>query len=202
MRKWLRAENEASELSSFHRYSVVSKGLVYGLYAQGDIFAVFSKTVSQYMHQLFEVDGLSLEGLVSRAHFLAARAKAANPISVDLNIYGKRENACKAGDILSRFGVYLQQPVYGLEQFTYYNPHFLHVEEFLGRGPVQETPKFKIHTQTDPKAHEVNSNIPTTPEPEQGDTSTEISNVLSSLSHHAILSKKPGAMALKSDLKE
>lgn len=202
MRKWPRAENETSEFSPFHRYSVVSKGLVYGLCAQGDIFAVFNKTVSQYMHQLFEVNGSSLEGLISRARFLAARTKAANTISVDLNIYGKRENACKAGDILSSFGVYLQQPVYGLEQFTYYNPHFLHVEEFLGLGPVQETPKFKILNKTDTDARGVDSDSPATPVPEEGDGPVEISSVLSSLSHHAILSKKAGATSLRSELKE
>lgn len=84
----------------------------------------------------------------------------------------------------------------------YYNPHFLHVEELLGLGPVQETPKFKMDTQDVASDRGMVSGGPATPVNEQGDISTEIGNVLSSLSHHAILSKKAGTVALKSELKE
>lgn len=154
------------------------------------------------MHQLVEMGAIRLEGLISQTRFLAAREEAATTLTLDINIYGERENAYKAGYILSRAGVCLQQPVCGLEHHTYYNPHFLYVEDLLGLSPAQETPRFKLDTKTDPRAHEVDSSSPTTPEPEQGDTSTEISNVLSSLSHHAILSKKSGALSLKSELKE
>lgn len=166
------------------------------------IFAVFNKTASRYMHQLAKMGVIHFEGLISQARFLAAREEAATTLTLEINVYGEREDACKAGDILSRSGVCLQQPVFGLEHHTYYNPHFLHVEDLLGPSPAQETPRFKLDMKTDPRAHEVDSNSPTTPEPEQGDTSTEISNVLSSLSHHAILSKKSGAVELKSELKE
>lgn len=202
MRQWPRVEVEATEPSSFDRYPVVAQSLVYGLYAHGSIFAVFNKTSSQYMQQLVKVNGVRLEGLISRGHFSAACAKAATTISVEVNVYGKREEAYRAGDILSRFGVYLQQPVCGLEQSTYYNPHFLHVEELLGLGPVQETPRFKIETKIHMIASGACSSSPATPVPEQDDAPTEISNVLSSLSHHAILSKKVGAISLKSELKE
>ncbi|KAK7715571.1 hypothetical protein SLS63_011476 [Diaporthe eres] len=154
------------------------------------------------MHQLVEVDGLRLEGLIGRGQFQAARAKAATTISVDVNVYGKREDAYRVGDILSSFGVYLQQPVCGLEQSTYYNPHFLHVEELLGLGPVQETPKFKFETKAEMNARGADTNSTATPVPEEGDARTEISNVLSSLTHHAILGKKAGTVALKSELKE
>lgn len=202
MRQWPEAENETRELSSFYCYSVISKGLVYGLCAHGDIFSVFNKTASQYMRQLVEVDGLRLEGVIGRGQFLAARAKVATTISVDVNVYGKREDAYRVGDILSSFGVYLQQPACGLEQSTYYNPHFLHVEELLGLGPVQETPKVKIDTKAEMNARGANTNSTATPIPEQGDAPIEISNVLSSLTHHAILGKKAGTVALKSELKE
>lgn len=202
MRKWPAAENETTEVPAFYRYPVVAQGLVHGLCTHHDIFAVFNKTASQYLHQLVEMDGVRLEGLISRGQFLAARAKDETAIPVDVNIYGKREDACNVGDVLSRFGVYLQQPVYGLEDTTYYNPHFLHVQELLGLGPAQETPKFKIGMPTDANARQAESNSPATPTTEQGDTSTEISSVLSSLSHHAILRQKSGAASLRSKLKE
>lgn len=202
MRQWPVVENEASEFFSFYHYSVKSQGLVYGLCADDGIFAVFNKKASQYMHQLVEVDGVRLVGLISRGQFLAARAKASSTISVDVNVYGKREDAYRAGEILSGAGVYLQQPICGLEQSAYYNPHFLHVEELLGLGPVQETPRFKFVTKTDVNARGGDYNSPATPVPEQAEDPTEISNVLGSLSHHAILGKKAGAVALKSELKE
>lgn len=154
------------------------------------------------MHQLDKIDGLRLEGLISRPQSLAAREVTPTILAIDINIYGKREDAYKAGEILYSSGICLQQPVCDPEQFTYYNPHFLHVEELMGLGPVQETPKFKIDTKTNINTREVKSSSPATPAPEQVDTSTEISNVLSSLSHHAILSKKSGTVALKSELKE
>lgn len=204
MRQWPRAEGEANQFASFYRYSIIARGTVYGLCisANDDIFAVFNKKASRYMHQLVEMGVIRFEGLVSQTRFLAAREEVATTLTLDINVYGKREDACKAGDILSRSGVCLQQPVCALEHHTYYNPHFLHVEDFLGLSPVQETPRFKLDMKTDTKALGVDSNSPTTPELERGDTSTEINNVLSSLSHHAILSKKSGAMALKSELKE
>lgn len=202
MRQWPGIENETREFSSFYCYSVISQGLAYGLCAGNDIFAVFNNKASQYMHQLVEVDGVRLVGLINREHFLAARAKTSTTISVDLNVYGKREDAYKAGNILSGFGVYLQQPICGLERSGYYNPHFLHVEELLGLGPVQETPKFKIATKTEVNARGVDYNSPATTVPDQRDEPTEISNVLSSLSHHAILVEKAGAVALKCELKE
>lgn len=204
MRQWPGAEDETNQFSSFYRYSVITQGAVYGLCMSANdyIFAVFNKKASRYMHQLEEMGAIRLEGLISQAQFLAAREEAATTLTLDVNVYGKRENACKAGDILSRSGVCLQQPVCGLEHHTYYNPHFLHVEDLLGLSPAQETPRLKLDTKTDPGAHGVDSSSPTTPEPEQGDTSTKISNVLSSLSHHNILSKKSGALSLKSELKE
>lgn len=198
MRKW----PEDPEVSSFYRYPVVAQGLVHGLCAHHDIFAVFTKTASQYMHQLVEMDGVRLEGLISRSQFLAARTRDETTISVDVNIYGKREDACNVGDVLSRFGVYLQQPAHELEHTTYYNPHFLHIQELLGLGPAQETPKFKFGMPTDENARQVESNSPATPTTEQGDTSTEISNVLSSLTHHSILRQKSGAVSLRSELKK
>lgn len=204
MRQWPGVENETNQFASFYRYSVIARSAVYGLCMSANdyIFAVFNKTASRYMHQLVEMGAIRLEALISQARFLAAREEAATTLTLDINVYGERENAYKAGDILSRSGVCLQQPVCGLEHHTYFNPHFLHVEDFLGLSPAQETPRFKLDMKTDPKAHEVDSNSPTTPEPEQGDTSPEINSVLGSLSHHAILSKKSGTLALRSELKE
>lgn len=148
------------------------------------------------------MDGVYLEGLIGRGRFLAARAKDETTIKVDVNVYGNRASAAKVGEVLSSFGVCLQQPASEIENITYYNPHFLHVEELLGLGPVQETPRFEMDTQISAGDQGVGSQSPATPVPEQGDNSTEISNVLGSLSHHAILSKKAGTTALKSELKE
>lgn len=198
MRKW----PETTEVPSFYRYPVVAQGQVHGLCTHHDIFAVFNKTASQYMHQLVEMDGVRLEGLISRSQFLAARARNETTISVEVNVYGKREEACNVGDVLSRCGVYLQQPAYELEHTTYYNPHFLHIQELLGLGPAQETPKFKFGMPTDANVRQVGSNSLATPTTEPGDTSTEISNVLSSLTHHSILRQKAGAVSLRSELKE
>lgn len=176
--------------------------MVCGLAAHGDIFAVLNKAACQYMHHLIEAGGIRLEGLISRTRFLAARAKETTTISMDVNVYGKREDAFNVGQVLSSFGVHLQQPICGLEHATYYNPHFLHVEELLGQGPVPETPRFEIDTKTNFIARGRQSNGSATLAPEQRNISTDISNVLASLSHHAILSKKAGAVALKSELKE
>ncbi|KAG8156420.1 hypothetical protein KVR01_013761 [Diaporthe batatas] len=202
VRQWPDAGNDSGEPLSFDRHPVVAQGLAYGLTSHDTVFAVFNKTSSQYMHHLSEIEGVHLEGLINHGRFLESRAKGETTVKVGVNVYGNRAGATKAGEVLSSFGVYLQQPTSEMEHVTYYNPHFLHVEGLLGLGPVQETPRFEMDTQVNAADRGLGSQSPATPVPEQGDNATEISNVLSSLSHHAILSKKAGAMALKSQLKD
>ncbi|KAK8044967.1 hypothetical protein PG993_004991 [Apiospora rasikravindrae] len=119
----------------------------YGLEHSGAIFALISKTNCAIFSQLFGGHHVQLQAFVHDSvlrHALTSHsAKHPATLKVDINVYGVREEAYGVGKVLSSGGLTLQQPTHGLEGITYYNPHFLHIQEFEGEH-VEETPRYKL----------------------------------------------------------
>ncbi|EXK49760.1 hypothetical protein FOMG_02243 [Fusarium oxysporum f. sp. melonis 26406] len=58
-------------------------------------------------------------------------------LPIELNIYGRREDAESVGRTLSKAGTYLQFPRCGLEGVEYYNPHFFRMEGYPEQASIE-----------------------------------------------------------------
>jgi SWI/SNF-related matrix-associated actin-dependent regulator of chromatin subfamily A3 len=124
---------------SFYTFQVSQYGACYGLYSSGNVCAFLNKKICteiKELHAAMGPDALRFEAYAQSDHWNPAFESydvIRSPIvTVDLNIYGSRENAHQLGKLLAKYGISLQQPLFGLAGYNYYNPHFLHVPEFLG----------------------------------------------------------------------
>ncbi|KAK3316035.1 SNF2 family N-terminal domain-containing protein [Apodospora peruviana] len=107
-------------------------------------------------------------------------------LSMDINIYGSQKDAAQVGKILADNRTYLQQPNHGIEGTAYYNPHYLHVEDLLGKVS-SETPILQMQDIAPSPQLEDPTEHGSQEEEQQLDESQEIDSILNSLSHHAIL---------------
>ncbi|KAK8879909.1 SNF2 family N-terminal domain-containing protein [Apiospora arundinis] len=119
----------------------------YGLEHSGIIFATISKANCAVISQLYASQNVQLRAFVQHSVLKQAlsshREKHPATLKVDINVYGVRGEAYEVGKVLASKDVTLQQPVHGLEGFTYYNPHFLHIKECDGEH-VEETPQYDL----------------------------------------------------------
>jgi hypothetical protein len=165
-------------------FQVAALGSYYGLHANGEAFGVFSKKLCSVIQELLSVGGVRLsayaEATTLARVFTSHTTQKPASLSVDLNVYGKREAAAQVGAVLSSSKTYLQQPLFGLEQALYYNPHFLHMQELSGQY-VTQTPLIPTHTEYGLEQHGQTSQT-TTSQP-QIDANKEISHVMNTLSH-------------------
>lgn len=97
-------------------------------------------------------------------------------ITVDINIYGSREDADEVGRSLSKSGLFLQWPRYGLDGFEYHNPHILRIEGFPEQNPTEISVDYisKLPDQDSDDGHPVTD-------------SGMVESILDSLSHHVLL---------------
>ncbi|KAF5593767.1 DNA repair and recombination RAD5C [Fusarium subglutinans] len=63
--------------------------------------------------------------------------RAGSKLPIELNIYGRREDAESIGRTLSKMGTYLQFPRCGLEGVEYYNPHFFRMEGYPEQASIE-----------------------------------------------------------------
>ncbi|KAK0701293.1 SNF2 family N-terminal domain-containing protein [Lasiosphaeris hirsuta] len=173
-------------------FEICRYGGFYALEWSGARFAVLSKRVCECMHRLLEPHdfNVQLRAFVPREEWFRAVDSwqlegTPDRLTFELNIYGPRELAQRAGKILSGVDLHLQWPQYGLDGFVYYNPHYLHLEEVLGRQ-VLETP-----LATSQHGLPAKGGKPWDDAEQQNVSETaEIDRILNSLSHHNIL-KRP-----------
>ena len=116
-------------------------------------------------------------------------------MTLDINLYGVREDAKQVGSILASSGICLQQPTCGLEGVIYYNPHFLHVKEVMGETVLE--------TQLIPLGQEDRETVTSkAANKEQVDAATELTCILNSLAHHDVLRKHDVDGRIRSSLLE
>ncbi|KAI2626751.1 SNF2 family N-terminal domain-containing protein [Hypoxylon sp. NC1633] len=165
------------------RFHVCPDGAYYGLSLEssGIVFSIFSRKTCEELKHLLSEGPLRLEAY-----------------GLDINIYGARDDAQQVGKKLSSLGLTLQQPLYGLDDVTYYNPHFLHVQELFGHY-VAETPRLDLRAVI-PLSSSKQDAIPEEPKA-QVDADTEVDSILNSLSHHTVLHKHT-IEGLKTPLKD
>ncbi|KAI1772543.1 SNF2 family N-terminal domain-containing protein [Hypoxylon cercidicola] len=187
---------------SFH---VCSDGAYYGLSLRPSEtpFSVFGRKTCEELQQLLSLWHLRLEAYAHTKDLRTIKTmrhqEKSSSITVDINVYGAREDAREVGKKLASFGITLQQPLFGLAGTTYYNPHFLHTQELFGHY-VAETPLLRLGAETQTTTSREHSH-PEVPRP-QLDPDTEVRSILNSLSHHTVLHKRTEVHGLKTTLKD
>ncbi|KAI0022837.1 SNF2 family N-terminal domain-containing protein [Xylariomycetidae sp. FL0641] len=192
----------ASRFSTFH---IGKAGAFYGIRTVPNdaILGVFGKKTCQQFGSLLQTNHqLKLEAYTQDASTLSARrqnARTPEDMRVDVNIYGVREDAARVSKLVSSSGACLQQPLVIPANTTYYNPHFLHVQEILGHH-VSQTPFFAPSESISQPAltREESTSLQQSP----ADLRAEVNSLLSSQSYRAIRHRKKGPLALKTSLKE
>ncbi|KAK7976507.1 hypothetical protein PG989_014970 [Apiospora arundinis] len=174
----------------------------YGLEYFGTIFAVISKANCAVISQLCASQNVQLRAFVQHNVLKQAlsshREKYPATLKVDINVYGVRGEAYEVGKILSSNDVTLQQPVHGLEGFTYYNPHFLHIKEFDGEH-VEETPQYEL--QLPYKLHPEEQSLRKLAEGTAGGGG-EIEEIFNCLTHTQQLQKRAADRGVKTKLQD
>lgn len=167
-------------------FLVVQEGDYFSLEYRGNRFASLSKQLCSTLCQLF--GAVRIQAHVAGSDLMCAlsswRATNSGDFALELNIYSSVEKAVKVGKILSKCGLFLQQPRYGMNGGEYYNPHILRLEGYTepvisdrvfdpSRGDMVETPDRGVEE-----------------EPENSD-SVVVNSILDSLSHHVVLREIP-----------
>lgn len=107
-------------------------------------------------------------------------------LTIDINIYGQFEHGPRVGKILASNQTYLQQPLHGIENVRYYNPQFLHIEEFRAKT-VSETPR---HYMKEEAPRPTGKEEGPGDEQRETDDTKQIHSILDSLSHRKILTRE------------
>ncbi|RBA12654.1 hypothetical protein FPRO05_04104 [Fusarium proliferatum] len=97
-------------------------------------------------------------------------------LPIELNVYGRRDDAESIGRTLSRAGNYLQFPRYGLEGVEYYNPHFFRIEGYSEQAPIETL------LLCPPKASEARDR--SSDQEPRVDNTDAVDEILGSLSYH------------------
>ena len=181
-------------------FEIVPHGVFYAL--DSSKFAVLNKKNCEQIHLLLNERELQLRAFVPHEEWARVvqcwkKEGATTLVGFDLNIYGLRQHAAEVGRILSSASLYLQRPLYGMDDYVYYNPHYLHAEEVLG-GRVSETPIAYAEERTNTKNVEKTA----LEEEQQRSDTVEIGSILNSLSHHSFLVKSIADRRIKTNLKE
>ncbi|KAK4174094.1 hypothetical protein QBC36DRAFT_358278 [Triangularia setosa] len=123
-------------------------------------------------------------------HLKAEGASDFTVVNFDLNIYSCRRHATNAGKLLSQFKLFLQQPRFGVNGLIYYNPHYLHPEEVLGKEVLDKPLNFAQKQAHDTDFHaKKQAKTVAQDEIHQTNDTVQINTMLNSLSHNSILAK-------------
>lgn len=123
------------------RFAVVQQGQYFALAYNDFVFARLSKGLCTLFlsllaqHRLCILAYVSSEACDSEAN--SWDVQSASQLPIELNIYGRREDAESVGRTLTKAGAYLQFPRYGLEGVEYYNPHFFRMEGYAEQASIE-----------------------------------------------------------------
>ena len=161
----------------------------------GDKVARLNKGLCKHLRGLISRVPVQIRGYVPDEHWSRiAQQDVCHPSTIlplEINVYGTREDAEEAGSILSRAGIFLQRPLYGLDGVDYHNPHLLQVEahpEVLTTPPLPVTQDSIVtpglHVETSAQVNE------------------SIDSILDSLTHHVDTQEIPVDGRIKTKLLE
>jgi SWI/SNF-related matrix-associated actin-dependent regulator of chromatin subfamily A3 len=181
----------------FRHFQVVPEGNFYSLEYNGNKFAVLNKKTCSDLQAVFNGRQVRLTAYVQSKEWSNAlkswsKNKNSTTLTVEINMYGMRDVADEVGKVLSAAGTFLQQPRYGLDGISYYNPHYFRVPGFSDADSL-DTP---ILTIKDPGSAPVQNTRPD----DRDDASVEVTSILDSLSHHNLLKERVADVRIRQPL--
>lgn len=206
MLKLLDAPEGIREIPVLPKPSCISKRSWFGLQSDGKLFAILSKKISLGFHDLLDKADVEFRAVINlkEVEYKTKSLKRSQVASmtIDVNIYGNRDNAELTGNVFSSLGLYLQQPILQRNGTRYYNPHFFHMDE------ISETPIFELdygisgnQQRLHNASHDGNSNAENSTDTGQ-DSSEDVSSILNSLTQSTAIGKRAGDTGLITVLKE
>jgi hypothetical protein len=181
----------------FRHFQVVNERNFYSLECHGNKFAVLNKKTCSDLQSVFDGRQVRFTAYIqSKEWSNALKSWSTNKnsitLTVEINIYGMRDIADGVGKVLSAAGTFLQQPRYGLDGISYYNPHYFRIPGFSAVDS-RDTP---ILTINDLGSTPVQNTRPD----DRNDASTEVTSILDSLSHHNLLKERVADVRIRQPL--
>ncbi|KAJ4416804.1 hypothetical protein N0V82_006533 [Gnomoniopsis sp. IMI 355080] len=194
------------ELPLLPKQSRTSERSWFGLQSDGKLFAILSKKLSLGLHDLLDKADVEFQAVIDlkeMEHKTASlKRRQVASTTIDVNIYGHKNDAELTGNILSSLGLYLQQPILQRDGTRYYNPHFFHMDE------ISETPTFELDVgvggsqlRLNNASHDANPNANDSTDTGQ-DSGEDVSSILDSLTQSTVIGKRAGDIGLITLLKE
>jgi hypothetical protein len=193
---------EADTRPACYCFSVSKYGNYYGLWSKGSLVAILDKKTCGMISGLardINRGTISIEAFIDIAKWSASISSGSKTITLDINVYGQQKNARQIGRVLNSVSISLQQPLFGLEGFVYYNPHFLHVDGIQG-ADIHATPL--LHIELDDAEVSSSARDTTRVKTATIGAKKEVESILDSLSHHEILMKRNADSRMKTILLE
>ena len=182
---------------SFHSFPVVKEGDYIALEYSGKKFARLNKRSCSDLQALIKQRQVRLQAYLQNKEWATAvqswqRGQTSSLFLIEINIYGVRADAEEVGSIMSKCGIFLQLPRYGLDGADYYNPHFLRIEGYSEQNSLK--------TLLPPVVDEVETPNRVVEEEPQVNDAVIVDSILDSLSHHVLLREIPADYRIKSVL--
>lgn len=119
----------------------MQQGQYFGLAYNDTVFAKLSKVLSTLIFSLLSQHEFRILAYVPRETCVWEGdpwdVRIGSTLPVELNVYGRREDAGSIGRTLSKAGTYLQFPRCGIEGVEYYNPHFFRMEGYPDQASIE-----------------------------------------------------------------
>ncbi len=169
---WRRASSQS--------FAVVPEGDFFALELHGERFGRLNNGLCRQLHELVTGSHVQIKAYTSNDDLVTTLSSwhpgRTELLPVEINIYGVRDGAQVVGAVLSKSGLFLQLPRYGLDGFEHYNPQFLRIEGYL----ESSCPKTPIL----PEADSIETLDRTVGNGTQVNDSEMVDSIFNSLSHH------------------
>jgi len=166
-----------------HTFDIVKEGVYFALNHNGTKFARLNKGLCSTLNEVVAGRTIVLRAFVGSDGVSALkRGYYRDSFSLEINIYGMESDVNEVGRALTEANLYLQFPRFGLEGYTYQNPHFLQIEGFASGVPdISSSSRQQRNREDDYQTPNRVSQAPDGP-------STSVDNILDAeLTHHVDL---------------
>lgn len=189
-------EYDLWSIKSAQSFVVVQDGDFFALEHNEQKFGWLSKVLCSSLRTLVTGKQVLIHAFMPNKDWMTAinfLATKTSTVSVEINIYGSRADAEWIGRILSKSGIFLQWPRYGLDGSEYYNPHIFRIEGYPDQIPIEALSSQPATDSTEAPDRGVD-------EETRPDDSSMVDSILDSLSHRSLLHEIPVDRRIKSGL--
>lgn len=185
-------------------FNVVQEGDFLTVDFLGVKFGRLNKGLCRGLHDLVAQTQVQVQAFIPSDNLVIAmqcrNSQTSEPLPAEINIYGSKSNAQEIGAALSKSGIFLQRPQYGLEIAEYYNPHILRMDGFPDPLPCEEPEESQDSTNDTQEIIETSTGE--SREPARRNDTAVVDSILDSLSHHPMLQEIAAVPEIRTSLLE